>query len=108
MVGVSVNTQAKLYTVESSMGKGCIKCPRAYSCYDGFEGNLWYNKYNLSDYYKFEQRFNAETCMVTLLVNAASIAKWVEENKLEHLVHAYILDGGQQLTDEEKTLSRIS
>lgn len=102
LVGISINTQAKLYTVDSSMGKGCIKCPRAYSCYDGFEGNLWYNKYNLSDYYKFEQTFHVETCMVTLLVNAGSIAKWVEDNKLEPLVHAYILDGGQQLIDKEK------
>jgi hypothetical protein len=102
LVGISINTQAKLYTVDSSMGKGCIKCPRAYSCYDGFEGNLWYNEYNLSDYYKFEHRFNVETCMVTLLVNAASIAKWVEDNKMEHLIYAYILDGGQHLTSKEK------
>jgi hypothetical protein len=105
-VGISVNTQAKYYTAESATGKGCIKCPRAFSCYNGNERNLWYNKYNLSDYAKFEQRFGVETCMVTLIVRVDSIAQWVKQHGYEDIVHAYIFDGGRGLlgTDKEEKL----
>lgn len=104
IVGISINTQKKFYTADSAMGKNCIKCPRAYNCHNGNEMNLWYNKYNLSDYDKFEQRFNVETCMVTLLVNVDSITQWVEKHGLEDIVHAYIFDGGTNLlgTDRKK------
>jgi hypothetical protein len=97
IVGISVNTQAKYYTAESAMGKLCIKCPRSHSCYNSKEQNLWYNKYNLSDYAKFEQRFGVETCMVTLIVRVDSIARWVEKQGYEDVVHAYIFDGGRSL-----------
>jgi len=102
IVGISVNTQKKFYTADSAMGKSCIKCPRANSCYNGNERNLWYNKYNLSDYAKFEQRFGVETCMVTLIVNVDSIAQWVEKHGLEYIVHAYIFNGGAELSNAEK------
>lgn len=102
IVGISTNTQAKFYTAESSMGGGCIKCPRAYSCHNGNERNLWYNKYNLSDYAKFEEKFNAETCMITLLVSVDSIARWVEQQAYEDLTHAYIFDGGRSLKNTQK------
>lgn len=97
LLGISINAQKGLYTVESAMGGNCIRCPRALSCADGKEGNLWYNKYNLSDYEKFGQRFNVEICMVSLLVNVGGIYRWVAKNSYENLVHAYIFDGGASL-----------
>jgi len=102
IVGISINTQEKFYTADSAMGKGCIKCPRAYSCHNGNERNLWFNKYNLSDYAKFEEKFNVETCMVTLFVSVDSVARWIERKAYEDLTHAYIFDGGRTLTNAQK------
>jgi len=102
IVGISVNTQAKFYTVESSMGGYCCRCPRVNSCLDGREKNLWYNKYNLSDYAKFERRFNVQTCMVTLITRVDSIVKWVTKHELHDIVHAYIFDGGVQLKGKDR------
>jgi hypothetical protein len=102
LVGISINTQSKFYTASNAMGGKCIKCPRAWNCSNSNEKNLWYNRYNLDDYAKFERRFGVETCMVTLRVNTESIAKYVRERELEDIVHAYIFDGGKNLRNAER------
>jgi hypothetical protein len=103
VIGISVNTQEKFYNADNAMGKLCIRCPRAMSCYDGNEANLWFNKYNLSDYAKFEKRLNVETCMVTLKVAVSSAANWLTENSYERLIHSYIFDGGISTDESDKS-----
>lgn len=103
IIGISVNLQKKPYTCHSTMGGYCIKCPRADSCFDYNENNLWYNEFNInSDYVKFASEHNVEVILVSLFNSAIdTIAKWVLENNYEILLHDYVERGSEEVNTRD-------
>ncbi len=95
IVGISINCQRRPYDRLSTMGGYCIKCPRAHSCYDGHEQNIWYNSYNIeNDYPQFRERFGgADVVLVTLFLDPTTIYKWIQQEGLEDLLLTYIYAG---------------
>jgi hypothetical protein len=104
LVGISVNSQNKPYNVHSTMGGFCVKCPRAISCYDYNEENLWFNEFNIkSDYAKFTAAHGVEVVLASLIASSiANVAKWVSDNTLEKEVHDYVQGGAEVVDDKAK------
>lgn len=96
LIGVSVNTQKRPYTAASTMGGLCIRCPRAVSCLDGHEANVWYNRYNITnDYPQFRARFaGIDVVLATLWVPSIdTIFNRVKKMGVEELLLEYIRGG---------------
>lgn len=84
LVGISVNSQEKLYHMRTATSPAdCYVCPRASDCHkvatglpSSFPGNLWYNHYNITnDYRIFVEKFAADVLLVSIISRTPS-AVW--------------------------------
>jgi hypothetical protein len=112
LLGISVNTQSKGYTIDSTMGGFCCECPRRKSCVAGTEQNLWYNQYNITnDYPSFKSKYGADVILVTLFITwRDAVFKFVKANHLEPVVKRYLVGGRKAVKDSEagkKFLQRL-
>src|SRR5688572_18286446 len=105
ILGISINSQKRPYDRLSTMGGHCIKCPRAFSCYDGNEKNLWYNSYNIeNDYPQFRERFGgADVALVTLFFDPTPLYTWVQNQDMDDLLLSYIYAGRDGVREEART-----
>ena len=80
LLGISINSQADLYTMANARSPvHCFSCGRAPRCYqaavttgDGY-GNLWFNRYNITnDYRLFTELSGAPVVLVTIVASFPS------------------------------------
>ena len=98
IVGISVNGQGSLYTMHNARAPWlCWTCARGAQqpCYEEKIGNLWYNRYNITnDYQSFTRLFKTEVILVTIVARwLGNIFKSVREEGLSNTALQYVKQG---------------
>lgn len=98
LLGVSINTQNGLYTMHNARSPPlCWTCARKdqQACFDKSIGNLWYNKYNITnDYRLFREAVGVDVALVTF--DAAwfkGVFEKVQQGGLEPVALRYLHEG---------------
>jgi hypothetical protein len=110
IIGISVNGQGSLYTMHNARAPWlCWTCSRGAQqpCYEEKFGNLWYNRYNITnDYQSFTKLFETEVVLVTIVARwLGNVFKSVREEGLANTALQYVKHGEPRRGEESISIS---